>query len=279
MPSIDYIMPAKHLRDYVSVYYVVEFKEESFEDIERAALAQLRFSLHGGGTVHFARGKSYPMSGVSIVGPTSTAIRYVTNSPYRMFGMGLLPAGWGLLTDTPANTVRDSVVEADSIIKGVSAYMPQLQAMSQSADMAKLADEVLTPLVADAKPELLAFTSIIDTWLASNTSPELDDLRGMTGLSTRQLARKVNHFYGTPPKYLSRKYRALRAARILAENDEDDHDYLYDAFYDQSHMIRELKLFTGTTPAKLGSNFSLLAPLIDKRSKFANEISPLTSKT
>lgn len=278
MPTIDYIMPAKHLRDYVSVYYVVEVKQ-AFEDIERAALAQLRFSLNGGGTVHFAGKRQYELRGVSVIGPTSTAIRYVCDGPYRMFGMGLLPAGWGLLTETPANNVRDSIVPANSIIAGVDGYMGPLQSMSDAADMAVLADSVLEPLVAEARPDILDFTRQVDHWLAANTSPEIADLQAITGLSTRQLARKVNHFYGMPPKYLSRKYRALRAARILTENKEEDHDYLYDAFYDQSHMIRELKLFTGITPAKLGSNFSSLAALIDKRSKFADKISPLTSKT
>jgi AraC-like DNA-binding protein len=278
MPSIDYIMPAEHLRDYVSVYYVVEFTH-GFEDIERAALAQLRFSLDGGGTVHFARGRTFELRGVSVIGPTSTAIRYVCDGPYRMFGMGLLPAGWGLLTETPANSVRDSIVPANAIIPGVDDYMGQLQSMSHVSEMAVLADSVLEPLIAEARPDILDFTRQVDHWLAANTSPEIADLQSITGLSTRQLARKVNHFYGMPPKYLSRKYRALRAARILAENVQEDHDYLYDAFYDQSHMIRELKLFTGTTPAKLGSDFSLLAPLIDKRSKFVDKISPLTAKT
>lgn len=278
MTSIDYFMPAEHLRDYVSIYYLVEF-QEAFEDIERAALAQLRFSLEGGGTVHFAKKRKFELRGVSVIGPTSTAIRYVSDGPYRMFGMGLLPAGWGLLTQTPANEVRDSIIAADNIISGVDDYMGQLQALTNGADMAVLADTVLEPLAAQAQPDILNFTRQVDHWLAASTSPEIDELQAVTQLSTRQLARKVNHFYGMPPKYLSRKYRALRAARILADNKEEDHDYLYDAFYDQSHMIRELKLFVGTTPAKLGSDFSLLAPLIDKRSKFADKISPLTSKT
>jgi len=279
MPSIDYYMPSERLRDYISVYYLVRFESPNFEDIERAALAQLRFVLTGKGTLFLPKGASEQIPGSMLIGPTSRAVTNMTSEPFTMFGMGLLPAGWGLLTNTPASDLRDDAVPADTFIPNCSAALHALQKLSDGAAMAEYADSVLEAKVVQGSSEILKFTRQVDQWLAAAVSPSLDELRAITSLSTRQLGRKVNQYYGMPPKYLSRKYRALRAARILSDGPKADTDYLQEAFYDQSHMIRELKLFTGMTPAKLGSDQSIVAPMINQRSKFGDKISPLTSQT
>lgn len=47
---------------------------------------------------------------------------------------------------------------------------------------------------------------------------------------------------------LARKYRALRAAVAMMHGDPELDDMLVDGFYDQSHVNREIKYFTGMTP-------------------------------
>ena len=89
----------------------------------------------------------------------------------------------------------------------------------------------------------------------------------------------VNKLYGMPPKYLARKYRALRAARAYAEQNEEELLALEDAFYDQSHMIREIKFFAGTTPTKLRVEEGETATLIDQRKDLKGKIPPLVSDT
>ncbi len=97
--------------------------------------------------------------------------------------------------------------------------------------------------------------------------------------SSRQVLRMVNKLYGMPPKYLARKYRALRAARAFAEDNEDELLELEDAFYDQSHMIREIKYFAGVTPTKLRVAEGETAKLIDQRKDMKGKIPPLVSDT
>ena len=93
----------------------------------------------------------------------------------------------------------------------------------------------------------LRFVQETDRWLAHEQSPRVDALQEATGLSARQVARWCNRLYGAAPKFLARKYRALRCAQILAREDIDWSEVSGDAFYDQSHFIRELKHFTGLT--------------------------------
>ena len=101
-----------------------------------------------------------------------------------------------------------------------------------------------------------------------------------TGLSRRQIERKCNALYGAPPKLLARKYRALRAAVAMVEGVESVSDAVDRGFYDQSHMIREVKHFTGLTPGQICAEPSVLARLtISQRFALGDKVGPLISKT
>jgi AraC-like DNA-binding protein len=91
-----------------------------------------------------------------------------------------------------------------------------------------------------------SFARAVDAWLQACASPELADLAAATGLSRRQLERRCNQLYGVPPKLLARRHRALQAAALIAQDRDAP-----DGFYDQSHMIRELKRFVGLTPRQI----------------------------
>ena len=128
----------------------------------------------------------------------------------------------------------------------------------------------------DAPP--FEFTSIVDGWLLRNADPDIDILIQSTGLSPRQLERTTKRYYGMPPKKLARKYRALRAAHALARGDSLDDTGLGLAFYDQSHLIREIKAFTGLTPSQLKSGQSpLTQATMDGRRSLGGKVSGLVS--
>lgn len=95
------------------------------------------------------------------------------------------------------------------------------------------------------------FRRTIEAWLARCPSPIMADLLAATGLSPRQLERKCRAIYGKPPRLLATQNRALRAAAAMAAQPEADHDTVTFGFYDQSHMIRDVKRFTGLTPGQI----------------------------
>jgi AraC-like DNA-binding protein len=115
------------------------------------------------------------------------------------------------------------------------------------------------------KPDYQAFVDQVNAWLAGATAPDIADLIALTGLSLRQIQRGCNRYFGSPPKELARKYRALRAAVAMTHGDPDLDDLLVEGFYDQSHVIREIKYFTGTTPREFAENPTELNREIAKR--------------
>jgi methylphosphotriester-DNA--protein-cysteine methyltransferase len=113
--------------------------------------------------------------------------------------------------------------------------------------------------------ELIELTS---KWLGESLDPSLESLFERAGYSKRQVQRLIERYFGMPPVALKRKYRGLRAAALLSlpTLTPKFEAMVYDAFYDQSHMIREIRLFAGRTPARLGDGESpFLSEMLDPK--------------
>jgi AraC-like DNA-binding protein len=123
----------------------------------------------------------------------------------------------------------------------------------------------------------LKFVRTLNAWLESGLDPKIEDLAQAVGLSRRQAERLAKHCFGAPPKYLARMYRALRAANAIANSDQHWQDFINEAFYDQSHFIREIKHFIGMTPSAIREHQSRLTQLAFGRHQLAGEVSALVS--
>lgn len=277
--SLDYATPDESLREYLSVFYEFRANIPLFEDVERADLAQFRFLLAGDGHYTFADGHVQRAPAIQIVGPTTgpTAVRVA--GPIHMFGVGLLPAGWANLLDFEASLLVNRVVDATDLFGAqLNRTATALRNAGSLDERVAIGNALAHDLMKRAKSDAFDFTRIVDGWLASSLSPDVDELVRAAGLSRRQVERRCNRYYGSPPKVLARKYRALKSAIMLAKGQGDSHDFVDAGFYDQSHFIREIKHFTGVTPKRIIDDLPTLAKLTLKRTEF-EELGPLVTRT
>ncbi len=68
------------------------------------------------------------------------------------------------------------------------------------------------------------------------------------GVSERQFRRLSGELLGLPPKKLQ---RVLRLQRVLAELLSPDEATLREGFYDDAHLVHELRALTGLTPGEI----------------------------
>jgi AraC-like DNA-binding protein len=281
---LDYRVPSEDLRPYVTLFYHFRADVPVFDDVERADHAQWRFRLSpGAARYHFADGGEQTALPCHVIGPTSTAFRTVAQGPVEVIGMGLQPAGWAALLGVDASTLLDRSIDAAGIMGGASAAA-RAGGMLRAAAGTDAKIMVLEPLVRRALAAgdrgALAFARAIDGWLAARRSPAVEDLVALADLSRRQVERRTKALYGVPPKTLARKYRALRAAVALAEGAPMGETLEQGGFYDQSHLIRELKQFTGLTPRQLRDTPTLLSQLtMRQRRALEGRVHPIISDT
>lgn len=278
---VRYYAPDTDLAELISTFYVAEIRVAHFDELERADRPQFRLRLNDSpGEYHFADGWMCEAWGATIIGPTSAPVRAISRGPVHLAGMGLMPGGWATLMGPEADKYTDRALPAHELF-GDWIYAVADAMAAADCDTARLGmlHELAREIMRRGEPAPLWFTRTVDSWLMAHLSPQVDDLVAATGMSARSVERMTKRFYGVSPKMLARKYRALRAASALARGDKVDAGALAEAFYDQSHLIREVKKFAGATPGQLAEPSAYTRATTEGRHKLAGAVSPLITDT
>lgn len=280
--ALEFVVAPPCVADHVSLFYHFHAPGPVFEDTERAQIAQLRFRLSPGcATYRFADGSAQEAAPNHLMGPTSAASYVRAEGDVRVFGMGITPAGWAAMVGIDASSLVNRLLDANALFGDhLEVAACALRAAPDTATMVEIGRRLVHNLVRVSGSSAVDFMRSVDAWLAASPSPDVDDLASATGLSRRQIERRCNALYGAPPKLLARKYRALKAAVALVSGGAAIEDLLDCGFYDQSHLIREIKQFTGLTPGQMRADPNPLAKLtIDHRAALGDKVGPLISGT
>lgn len=275
--KLEYLVPSADLQPFVGLFYRFSSPTD-VDELERAQRAQLRFRIAGGQTRYaFPDDVVQEAPTIHLIGPTTGPTRVTVEGPVVAFGMGLEAAGWAVLLGSDASSLVNRCVDATTLFgDGPAEALVGLRNARSLAQMVTAVEPWLRRRLEAKHGATLGFVRAVDAWLAERASPALSDLIEATGLSRRQIERRCNALYGAPPKLLARKTRALRAAVTIANGGEPE----LDVFYDQSHMIREVKHFTGRTPGQMREEPGHLAQLtIHHRLALEGQVAPLVSRT
>lgn len=273
--GLRYFEPAVDLRALISAYYIFRADVPYFADLMRADLGQLRFMLRGTGS-YLRDGLAVPSDEIHLLGPSTAATRFELRGPFLLFGIGLHPAGWAALVRDDASLLADRAFDAKPRFGTLIGEM--LDALRHAPDahaMVGIADVVMRAFKANAPEPPIHLTSIVDAWLTGECNPSVEQLVAELGMSARQVERLAKRIYGAPPKLLARKYRSLRAASLIGTRQIHWSDAAGDAYFDQSHFIRDFKCFTGLTPSQFQNDPPPITRLTLQRRTALGDIAPL----
>lgn len=250
--ELQFYPPSAELSPYISTFYLYRNDVPVVNGIERADVGQIRFMLRGTGALSFAGGYSEPSCPVMINGPGTGAAAYRVDGPFHCFGAAMRPIGWCALIGLPAHERADHVTDGEALFgPEATELLETFRHTEAAADMVALAEPFLLSRLRPIPEDHVRMARVVQDWLRED-SMDVQALFAALPWSERHATRIINQYFGASPKRLVRKWRALRAAARLLEGD-DPHDVAA-AFYDQPHMIRELREFTGHTPRTLPQN-------------------------
>jgi AraC-like DNA-binding protein len=265
--TVEYRQPSLELAEHVSFFYQVRQDDREFSAVDRADFAQFRFIIEGdSGKTEFVDGTVQAMPAIYVQGPTTGSSRLFGGGRIDVIGAGLMPAGWAALVPMDASAAANRLFDAVDLL-GPAVLQARARFLTAPDFDARVAifEDLLTSLMAQTDPDFYRFVHQVNAWLSGSVVPQLADLLDQTGLSLSQVERRCKRYFGSPPKLLARKYRALRTAIAMTHKDPDLDTILAEGFYDQSHLIREMKHFTGMTPATFAEQPTLLNQQLAKR--------------
>jgi len=270
--KLEIFPPPPDVVPYVSTFFRMTCEEPAIRDVQPSSLGILAVMARGGGHMRFLDGRTDPSTRLTLQTPTSAASTFEVQGPWHCFGATLSPLGWAALTGLSAAEHGNRLYDGESVLGPAFASLADdvcahYDRLSPEAMIQRFAAAIL----AGARPPRAShgeFLKVVADWLAQSLSPEVDDLFARSAFSMRQTQRLVDRYFGLPAKALARKYRALRAAALLSQPSTTPEEIaaVQDQFYDQSHMIREMRLFAGRTPARIADpDTPYLSALLDLR--------------
>ncbi len=264
------IPPPADAAGLVNTFYIIETGSEPIEEAIPAYSAQLLIMVRGRVRFTFADGNTGVSSTVFINGPQMRSARAVLEGPVLQIGASLTHVAWQRLANLPADEVHDQLIPAEAVLS--PAQIAALEAAAAACREGRIAPEAvcaaLTEVIAAGphvqRADNVAVVEAILRWLASGLDPDLADLYAAVSVSPRQIQRICRRFFGVPPAQVLKRWRALRAAMLLAQPNLPDAllDALMATYFDQAHLIRDIRRYTGRTPSQFRRE-SMVDELLD----------------
>ncbi len=272
--QLDYLPVPAHMSAYVTTLYHYRCEERDIRDVQPASIGHLAIFPDGEGEMQFRDGSVDRSNAVNLLTPFSVAAPFMVKGPFHAIGAALTPLGWASLTGLDASAHGNRLYRAaDWLGEEVERFGLALCEGYRTGSISgpECASAICDFIGNNLKPvnaRHAKLIKIVNGWLSEELDPPLDKLFERVNYSQRQVQRLVERYFGLPPQSLMRKYRALRAAGLLSLPmlTSEFEAKVGEAFYDQSHMIREIRLFAGRTPARLTDEESpYLAEMLDLR--------------
>ena len=246
--------PSADLAPYIRRFYVFEAplpEGAVVEDFLLSDTAFVRCLLRGDWAAETNPGEWSTAGNIVFFGANSRPLRVRVKGGFAVTGFAIRPSGWHGLFNIPHDSLADDMLPlqklwgdlADRMIDGV---LSATDDEGQLLAMESVIRERLS-LPHNSKPdEQMAKFEII---ARTDSTIKIEVAAAQVGLSVRQLERRCLAAFGLTPKAILRRSRFLDTATALrgfSNPSETELDAL--RYYDQSHMNREFRQFTGMTP-------------------------------
>lgn len=252
---IRYDKPVDDLADYFTGYHAYVSRGPTSigqTDWFLPGTANVRVALHAGPINVSIGARTFdPLPSASLFGPTSQAIKAVTNGGL-MIGFGISALGWARVTRKSASEYRDRIVALPEVFGEVfSQRLVAALAASDGDQMVKpLLDNLLRALLGPPHPDEPMIRTLM-ALIVVDGHTEISSVSEELGISSHSLRRLAVRYFGMTPKILLSRARFLRSfLRLMQSGDTENYALIDKSYFDVPHFLRDSSKFLGMTPRR-----------------------------
>ncbi|OPC64644.1 AraC family transcriptional regulator [Elizabethkingia miricola] len=259
-------LPDQYLQPFIRHYLFLESTQQLtgilrlFTDGSTGVV----FSLQGSLATDLSHKTQLP--GSFLYGQISDFWDLYTNSGFSFIIVVFSPLGMKQLTGIPAYEMKNQITDANHLFPNISFLTEELFESNNYEKQIQLLNLFfLKTYTAGRAKDISTPISLMDILYKDKDSGTISNLVKRSGYSERHIERIFKEHIGISPKAFSSIIRLHRFLRLLSHPNESDSmtSLGYTAnYFDQSHLIREFKKYTGITPKqymdktqKLATNF------------------------
>jgi AraC-like DNA-binding protein len=247
------IRPSPAVEPYVEFYWTLEL--ESAPGYEQRIIRDGRAGI----ILNFASPFESLAKGVWKSQPECFFVGQITgplllrpSGAAKMIGIQCRPNGAAQLLGLPISELTDSAVALDDLQPKLFRQLERVRAMPSAPQSIEALDNILRSFSERVRIDDRLVSYAIGNIEQAGGSVSIKDVAARAGCTARQLERRFRNSVGISPKLFSRMQRFQDVLRVA---DEPDSDWINAAvrcgYYDQAHLIRDFREFSGKTPTAL----------------------------
>ena len=203
-----------------------------------------------------ARGEKPEFTGqpsTVLIGPQISPVRIRVYRQLSAIRVDFLPGGLFRILGIPMHELFDQGFDARDILGyQMKELNNRLQEVHRLEDGKNMVEAFLLKQVQNAKP-VLPVDIALQIMLKHDGNTPIKNIASQACLSLKQFERKCRDRVGMNPKLFARILKFSKSYRLYESSPHLSWTQIaYEAgYYDQMHMIRDFKFFTGVNPNKI----------------------------
>ncbi len=247
--------PHKHLKTYIKCYWSLKVAENlPSNDGQKVLTDGMEFIFNLAAPCEVLENGSIlsTVGNTGITGPRTVPMKLRPTGPLEMFGICFLPGGSYPFFSIPLHELTNQYADVDSLwgAKGSSFVDRIINTCFTTKEKIVELDKYLLNILEKNRNDDIAIDTALRGIQGYKGQVTVEHLAQHTGLSCRQLERKFKERVGISPKQLSRSLRFKNIFKYLERSPYETWTSVALAcgYYDQAHMIRDFKHYTGLSP-------------------------------
>lgn len=246
--------PSADLAPYIRRFYVFEAPLPDgvvIEDFLLSETAFVRCLLRGDWAAETSPGEWNTAGNVVFFGANSRPLHVRVKGGFAVTGCAVRPSGWHALFAEPHSNLSDRMLPLQQLWSNLAETMLAgvVQASDDDGQLAAMEGVLRERIALVQRPAADLQMALFEVISRTDSVMRVEDAAAQVGLSVRQLERRCLAAFGLTPKAILRRSRFLDTAtamRGFSSPSESELDAL--RYFDQSHMTREFRRYTGMTP-------------------------------
>jgi len=198
-----------------------------------------------------------------IVGPQVSQVNIAMGQHHIIVSVAFMPGGMHRLLKMPMEKLYDEPFDATLFLgREIAEVNEQLQEAQTAFDMKNVVERFFMHKLNYA--ELLPWEHALKAQLQGNIS--IESAASLACLSLRQYERRAKEIMGYSPKVFSRLVRFSNAYRLKERQPQVSWSTIAHTcgYFDQMHLIRDFKEFTGSLPGALAKQINSAPALLQE---------------
>lgn len=248
--------PSPDLAPFVRRHYVFEAElpaEAVIMDRLLAETAFVRILLRGDWAAQIAPDTWGNVGKTLLFGGNARPFPVRVTGPFSVAGFGIKPGGWRALFKEPASDYTDKMAPLAEAWEDAATDMEAgvTSAKTDAEIVAAMENGIRAQLARVGRPKEDKMISRLEATARTDSTIKIETVAETLGLSVRQIERRCLKSFGMSPKLVFQRSRFLdMAAAMRGLTNPSETQLAALRFFDQSHLNREFRAFTGMTPGQ-----------------------------